>query len=120
MNNTFRIELVAAFLCGLIVARAGALTVTTVSHVARPSSSTYGAEQISGITYAGGDLFYAVDDNDKKLTRSRLRSIAEAASLPRQVSPSVRVSSCPAATTWKGVRSIPVLARCGYRMRLVR
>ena len=67
MNNTFRIELVAALLCGIVVARAGALTVTTVSQVTRPSSSTYGAEQISGITYAGGDLFYAVDDNDNKL-----------------------------------------------------
>lgn len=43
---------------------AGALTVTQVSHVtSRPS----GAEQISGITYAGGNLFYAVDDNDNKL-----------------------------------------------------
>ena len=33
-----------------------ALKITTVSHVTRPSSATYGAEQISGITYAGGDL----------------------------------------------------------------
>ena len=44
-----------------------ALKITTVSHVTRPSSATYGAEQISGITYAGGDLYYAVDDNDVKL-----------------------------------------------------
>ena len=44
-----------------------ALSITTVSQVTRPSSATYGAEQISGITYAGGDLYYAVDDNDKKL-----------------------------------------------------
>ena len=44
-----------------------ALKITTVSQATRPSSATYGAEQISGITYAGGDLYYAVDDNDKKL-----------------------------------------------------
>ena len=44
-----------------------ALSLTKVSQVNRPSSSTYGAEQISGITYAGGDLFYAVDDNDGKM-----------------------------------------------------
>ena len=44
-----------------------ALSISTVSQVARPSSATYGAEQISGITYAGGDLFYAVDDADNKL-----------------------------------------------------
>ena len=44
-----------------------ALNATTVSEVMRPSSSTYGAEQISGITWAGGDLYYAVDDNDNKL-----------------------------------------------------
>ena len=42
---------------------AEALTVSTVSQVSRPS----GAEQISGITYAGENLFYAVDDNDGKL-----------------------------------------------------
>ena len=44
-----------------------ALSITTVSQATRPYSSTYGAEQISGITYAGGDLYYAVDDNDVKL-----------------------------------------------------
>ena len=47
----------------LVPAAAKALSVTTASHVTRPS----GAEQISGITYAGGNLFYAVDDNDNKL-----------------------------------------------------
>ncbi len=47
----------------LVPAAAKALSVDTVSHVSRPS----GAEQISGITYAGGNLFYAVDDNDNKL-----------------------------------------------------
>ena len=48
---------------------AEALTVTKVSQVTRPSgySFTYGAEQISGITYAGGNLFYAIDDTDNKL-----------------------------------------------------
>lgn len=43
------------------------LSIETVSHATRPYSSMYGAEQISGITYAGGDLYYAVDDNDNKL-----------------------------------------------------
>jgi hypothetical protein len=51
----------------LFAVSAMGLTVTTISQVTRPSSSTYGAEQISGITYAGGNLFYAVDDNDNKL-----------------------------------------------------
>ena len=67
MNNTGRIKLATVLLCGMLVANASALTVSTVSQVTRPSSSTYGAEQISGITYAGGNLFYAVDDNDNKL-----------------------------------------------------
>lgn len=58
--------IVAATAVGLPSASA-ALSITTVSQAARPSSSTYGAEQISGITYAGGDLYYAVDDNDVKL-----------------------------------------------------
>ena len=58
--------MVAALAVGLPAACA-ALTITTVSQATRPSSATYGAEQISGITYAGGDLYYAVDDNDKKL-----------------------------------------------------
>ena len=54
-------------ICLVATTGAGALTVSTVSHVGRPSSSVYGAAQISGITYAGGDLFYAVDDNDGRL-----------------------------------------------------
>ena len=54
---------VALLAVGLTV-KVSALTVTEVSHVtSRPS----GATQISGITYAGGNLFYAVDDNDNKL-----------------------------------------------------
>ena len=44
-----------------------ALSATTVSRATRPLASTYGAEQISGISWAGGDLYYAVDDNDNKL-----------------------------------------------------
>lgn len=56
-----------AVIVSFIPASSSALSVTTVSQVTRPSSSTYGAEQISGITYAGGDLYYAVDDNDVKL-----------------------------------------------------
>ena len=58
--------LVAMMVVGLPAASAE-LTITTVSQATRPSSTTYGAEQISGITYAGGDLYYAVDDNDNKL-----------------------------------------------------
>lgn len=58
--------IVAAMAVGSTSANA-ALSITTVSQATRPSSATYGAEQISGITYAGGDLYYAVDDNDKKL-----------------------------------------------------
>ena len=58
--------MVAALVFGLPSANA-ALKITTVSQATRPSSSSYGAEQISGITYAGGDLYYAVDDNDVKL-----------------------------------------------------
>ena len=57
----------AALLFFGIAFGAEALTVTKVSQVSRPSSSTYGAEQVSGITYAGGNLFYAVDDTDNKL-----------------------------------------------------
>ena len=57
----------ASFFLSLLGSADAALNATTVSRVTRPSSSTYGAEQISGITYAGGNLYYAVDDNDKKL-----------------------------------------------------
>ena len=67
MKNVCEIKWAAALLCGMVVADASALSVSTISHVTRPYSSTYGAEQISGITYAGGNLFYAVDDNDNKL-----------------------------------------------------
>lgn len=67
-QSTFRATapLAAAFLAILASSRA-ALTVTKVSEVTRPSSSSYGAEQISGITWAGDNLYYAVDDNDVKL-----------------------------------------------------
>ncbi len=57
----------AAILCGLVAVNAYALKVTKVSEVNRPSASQYGAEQASGMTWAGGDLYYAIDDNDKKL-----------------------------------------------------
>ena len=63
MKNVCEIKWVAALLCGMVVANASALSVSTISHVSRPS----GAEQVSGITYAGGNLFYAVDDTDNKL-----------------------------------------------------
>ena len=42
-----------------------ALTLTKVSEAVRPTSAV--GEQISGITWAGGELYYAVDDNDNKL-----------------------------------------------------
>jgi len=56
--------LVAMMAVGLPSAHA-ALKVTKISEVYRPSSA--GAEQISGVTWAGGSLYYAVDDNDNKL-----------------------------------------------------
>lgn len=54
-------------LCAALLAASGAeaLTVSTVSRVTGRPTST--AEQVSGITFAGGNLFYAVDDTDKKL-----------------------------------------------------
>lgn len=68
MKTTIIPGAVALALAAILApAVAGALTITKVSEVTRPSSSTYGAEQISGITWAGGNLFYTVDDNDKKL-----------------------------------------------------
>ena len=72
--------MVAVMAVGLPSANA-ALKITTVSQATRPSSSTYGAEQISGITYAGGDLYYAVDDNDKKLYPITLKINRETGSL---------------------------------------
>lgn len=56
--------LVAMMAVGLPSAHA-ALKVTKISEVYRPSSAV--AEQISGVTWAGGSLYYAVDDNDDKL-----------------------------------------------------
>lgn len=58
----------AVAICGAAcLSSSAALTATKVSEAERPSSDTYGAAQISGITWAGGKLFYAVDDNDGKL-----------------------------------------------------
>lgn len=51
----------AAMAVGLPAACA-ALSITTVSQATRPSSATYGAEQISGITYAGGDQADRLDE----------------------------------------------------------
>ena len=72
--------LVAMMAVGLPSAHA-ALKITTVSQATRPFSSTYGAEQISGVTYAGGDLYYAVDDNDTKLYPITLKINRETGSL---------------------------------------
>ncbi len=72
--------LVAMMVVGLPSANA-ALKITTVSQAMRPFSSTYGAEQISGVTYAGGDLYYAIDDNDKKLYPITLKINRETGSL---------------------------------------
>lgn len=60
--------LVAMMAVGLPSAHA-ALKITTVSQATRPSgyNFTYGAKQISGVTYAGDNLFYAIDDTDNKL-----------------------------------------------------
>ena len=49
----------------LVPAAAKAVTITKVSEATRPSSSA--AVEVSGITWAGDNLYYAVDDNDKKL-----------------------------------------------------
>lgn len=53
--------IVAGMVVGLPSASA-ALSITTVSQATRPSSATYGAEQISGITYAGGDQADRLDE----------------------------------------------------------
>lgn len=53
--------IVAAMAVGSTSANA-ALSITTVSQATRPSSATYGAEQISGITYAGGDQADRLDE----------------------------------------------------------
>lgn len=62
--NTLAISLVVA---ALALGADAALSIQTVSHVSRPSGSRSGAKQISGITWVGGNLFYAVDDGDNKL-----------------------------------------------------
>ena len=54
----------AAILAGSLAAHA--ISVTKGSVYTRPSGATY-PDPLSGITYAGGNLYYAVDDNDKKL-----------------------------------------------------
>ncbi len=64
MNKTNTgIALLAATM--IIPAASMALTITKVAEATRPSSSA--AVEVSGITWAGGNLYYAVDDNDKKL-----------------------------------------------------
>lgn len=56
---------IGAILCGLATVNAGELTITDVSHVLRPNEA--GGVQISGVTYAGGDMYYAVDDADNNM-----------------------------------------------------
>ena len=56
--------IVAALAVGLPAACA-ALSIEKISEVSRPSSAV--ASEISGIAWAGGTLYYAVDDADKKL-----------------------------------------------------
>lgn len=53
-----------AVLLASVVAQ-GNVALQKVSEAYRPTSSV--AEQISGISWAGGNLFYTVDDNDNKL-----------------------------------------------------
>ena len=57
------VSLIAAAIAAGSISSAATLSVTAKSQVTRPS----GAEQISGVTWAGGDLYYAVDDYDNKL-----------------------------------------------------
>ena len=63
-----------------------ALKVTKVTQVERPSSATYGAEQINGIAYAGGDLYYTVEGNDNKLYQLTLSIYRSESSLRRRTS----------------------------------
>lgn len=65
MNNRVNAFAIAALCAAFTASQAVALTVTTVSHVNRPYLSR--ELQISGITYVGGNLYYAVDDDDNKL-----------------------------------------------------
>ncbi len=57
--------LTAALATAMTASTAFALSVAKVSEATRPSFTE--AAQISGVTWAGGDLYYAVDDYDNKL-----------------------------------------------------
>jgi len=57
----------AAILCGLATADASELRIAFKSEKLRPLGDEHEAREISGITYAGGNLYYAIDDADKKL-----------------------------------------------------
>ena len=60
-----KLLLTIAIAAAITASTAFALSVTKVSEVTRPSFTE--AVQISGVTWAGGDLYYAVDDHDNKL-----------------------------------------------------
>lgn len=66
MNGKVNAFAVAALCAAFTASHAGAVLVASkVSQVDRPTTSV--AVEVSGITYAGGNLYYAVDDADKKL-----------------------------------------------------
>ncbi|MBO6167829.1 MAG: esterase-like activity of phytase family protein [Kiritimatiellae bacterium] len=65
LKQSFRCGTIALLACSLVSDAHAELKINTVSQVLRPNTGT--AVEISGITWAGGDLYYAVDDKDKKL-----------------------------------------------------
>lgn len=66
MSKKFKLA-IAAILCGLATVNASELKVAFKSHIIRPLGDEREAMEVSGITYAGGNLYYAIDDADKKL-----------------------------------------------------
>ena len=67
MNGKVNALAIAALCAAFTASQAGAaISVEQVSEITRPASSVV-SNQLSGITWAGGNLYYAVDDTDKKL-----------------------------------------------------
>ena len=66
MNGKVNAFAIAALCAALLAAtRVEALSISKGSETSRSTSS--GGEQISGITWAGGNLYYAVNDDDGKI-----------------------------------------------------
>ena len=59
----------AAAFSGIVLSAEAELHAVKVSEVSRPEKNP---EQLSGITYAGGNLYYAVDDEENKLYPIRM------------------------------------------------